>query len=294
MLDKKTARNVRQMFFEEFAECHCEWLRKLVAKYKERGEYPIFPTQVMEYYQNPSDKVLAVLSTLCMCWDNDKILEQIASMRKLIGRNPTQWWRDREFVTISVGREQNKTIDGYISGHYWKIAKVYDILYDLCRDGHELKNPHDVLGSASAFNSFCDKVGQVCMVSDIEYKRDVISLVTRTSDGMGRNLWPTRPDKVKCPQSNEIKNYLYIWFPYWRTRMWTWEEAVSLFRLENNYDFFYAFYAHQELGMTNPTACREYLQLYRLRWDKNMTYPRYDWVGDRGRMPKIEFNDLND
>ena len=285
MLDKKTARHVRQMFFEGFAEYHCEWLRELVRKYKERGEYPIFPTQIIEYYPDSEDKVLAVLSTLCMKWDNDNVLEQIASMRKLIGKTPTQWWKDREFVTISVGREQNKTIEGHSNGRYWKIAKMYDILYDLCGE----RKLSDVLKSVSAFDSFCKKVADVCEIPDMDYKRDVISLVMRTPDGIGRDLWPTKPEKVRCPQSNEIKRYMYIWFPYWRTKMWTWEEAVSLFHLENNYDFFYAWIAHGELSRMNHAACSRYATLYRQWWERRSLYPRYKWLGSIGIAPEIKF-----
>lgn len=292
MLERKTARNVRQMFFEEFSFYHCKWLRELVAKYKERGVFPILPTQIMEYYQEPLDKDIAVLSALCMCWDNGKELEQIASMRKLIGKNPAQWWKDREFVTISVGREQNRKLEGHNNGQYWKIAKMYDILYDLCKDGLVIRRPSDVFRKLSSFDSFCKKVSDVCMIPDMDYKRDVISLVMRTDDGMGRGLW--YGNRVRCPMSAELKRYMTVWFPYWRTKMWTWDEAVSLFRLEKNYDFFYAYLAHQELGRENPQACSQYLTRYKSRWETKMVFPKKDWVGDRGRMPKIEFNDLND
>jgi hypothetical protein len=87
----------------------------------------------------------------------------------------------------------------------------------------------------------------------MEYKRGVVEVILRSSDGLGRNLWPTAPRKIKCPRSDALSVYMRTWFPYWRSRMWTWDEAIGLFGLEHDYDFFYAFLAHKELEKRNPT-----------------------------------------
>lgn len=287
-MDVKTAKAVRERFFDEFAAFHKRWLRELVAKYKERGEFPIYPTQIIEYYPDNADKEIAVFATLCMSWKNGKELEQISDMRKIMGEHPAQWFRERGFVVLSIGREQNNKIEGYAGGKYWKVAKVFDLLYD-----ELLTRGRDMLPSeafkANKFTEFCKKVGDVCELTDIDYKRSIVELVMRTKDGIGRGLWPYRSTQ-KCPNTKDIRKYLKLWFPYFNNRFWTFDEAVRLFQLEHDYDFFYAWLAHEELARINPKACRQYLQRYKSRWELGWTFRGSDWtVKDRGMIPDIIF-----
>ena len=279
---------VRERFFNEFAESHREWLNELVTKYKARDVYPVFPTQIVEYYKSREDKEIAVFASLCMNWQNGKELEQIASMRKLMGESPSQWFFDRHFVAISVAREQNNYIDGYMNAKYWKIAKVFDRLYDVCKDRNKLMLPSDAFKKKS-FKDFCMETSDICELPGMEYKSSITELVLRTSDGIGRGLWPTTPYKVKCPCFDKIKRYLVEWFPFYRTGLWSWDDAVSLMGLRPKYDFFYAYLAHQELAITDPVGCRKYTTRYQSRWEKCATYPRRYWLGAWGIAPKIVF-----
>ena len=286
--ERKIKKAVRERFFDEFSESHREWLRELVVKYKKRGIFPVFPTQIIEYYNSDEDKEFAVFSALCMNWNNGNELEQIADMRRIIGDHPTKWFVNREFVTISIGREQKHYIDGNRGGNYWKIAKVYDLLYQACQDNGMLRYPSDVFRTAS-FKDFCDQVSQICQIPDMDHKRSIIELVLRTSDGIGRNLWPTAPRKVKCPVSVELSGYLRKWFPDWWCGLWSWDEAVHLFKLKHDYDFFYACLAYKELCETDPIGCRKYATRYQYRWNNQLLYPRRYWLGAFRIAPKIEF-----
>ena len=287
-VDKPTAKKVRQDFFLEFSESHCEWLRELVMKYKERGEYPVLPIQIIDYYTEKSDKEIAIFSAFCMNWDNGNELEQISALRRIMGAHPAKWFANREYASLSIGREMNKSIDGYSEGKYWKIAKVFDILYECCFDGHGVRFPSDVFKKVS-FDTFCRDIASVCGITNIDYKRGVVEIVLRTPDGMGRNLWPTAPSKLRCPRFDAIVAYLKTWFPLWTNRLWTWDEAVSLFRLDHDYDFYYAFLAHKELERTNTTACKKYLQRYKSRWEGKYLFSRKYWLGCQRIAPVIEF-----
>ena len=289
--NRQIVKAVKERFFDEFAQYHCEWLRRLVAAYKEHGVFPVFPTQIIEYYPDKGDKEIAIFSTLCMNWRNGKELEQIASMRKLMGDHPAQWFANREFVMLSIGRMQDYAIDGYQNGRYWKIAKVFSMLYDFLHDGRGPRYPSDVF-TQKKFADFCQNVSEICEISDIEYKRDVIELVLMTSDGLGRKLWTTMPSKVKCPVCDEIKRYLTQWFPFYRSGLWTWDEAVRLFQLEHDYDFFYAWLAHTELARLYPKACMKYAGRYQSRIDSHRTFRGNDWRKDRGMQPDINFNTI--
>lgn len=288
VIDRNSAAKVMEDFFLEFSQFHSEWLRELVRKYKERGMYPVFPTQIGDYYTDTDDKVVAILSSLCMCWGNGKELEQIAHMRRLMGKQPFEFLRNREFATLSVGREQDKHLDGYMNARYWKIARMFDLLYDACWDRGVIKSPA-VVFKRRKLDDFVSKVTDVFGVSGMAYKKGVIDIVLRTSDGIGRGLLAVTPNTVRCPYSSELMNYLKAWFPDWGRKLWTWDEAVRLFRLEYDYDFFYAFLAHQELASVNPKACSKYLARYRSRWEYGSTFPKKDWVGERGKIPEIKF-----
>jgi len=280
----------KERFFLEFSKFHRLWLMELVRKYKENGVFPVYPTQIIEYYPKAEDKEIVIFSAFCMCWNNGKELEQITSMRKLIGKHPAEWFANREFVTLSFGREQKKRIDGYMWGYYWKIAKVFDLLYDECYDGRGVRLPSEVFRKAS-FPKFCEKIASVCEISDIDSKRRFIEMILRTSDGLGRGLWKGVPSKVKCPFTEDMRRYLQAWFPDYKSELWTWDEAVHLFGLEHDYDFFYAYNAHKELERINPKECKQYITRYRSRWDSGLTFTKgCDWKSkERGRQPDINF-----
>ena len=279
---------VRERFFDEFAASHRKWLRELVSKYKASGIIPVLPTQIIEYYADPKDKEIAIFTALAMNWYNGRELEQIKAIRKLIGEHPWQWFADREFILISVGREQDHHVDGYREGRYWKIAKIFDLLWDECFDGFDVRLPSQVLRGRT-FYAFIEHVKSVCQITKMEYKRDVMRIVLFTTDGIGRALWGNHPNWVHCPESSEIKQYLAVWFPFWRTGLWTWQEAVRLFRLDHDYDFYYAWLAHSELESLDPKACKHYATCWQYRWDKFITYPGRKWLGTERRAPIINF-----
>ena len=286
-VDKAQVKAIMQDFYTDFAKYHFLWLRQLVAAYKERGEYPVYPTQIIEYYPDDADKQFAIFATLCMSWDNGRELEQIADMRRILGPHPAEWVANREFVVLSIGREQDNMLDGYRNAQYWKISKVYDILYELCHDGQCLRLPSDVFKKKS-FSDYCQQVASVCELKDVAYKQSVIELVLRTTDGIGRGLWPMTK-KLQCPNPKGIKKYLKTWFPDWTPGQWSFEEAISLFGLEHNYDFFYAYLAHTELARLHPLECKKYLSRYHSRWNLHILFKERDWKYGRGAQPEIIF-----
>lgn len=282
--DKAVVKAVRERFFLDFSECHCAWLRELVAKYKEYGVFPVYPTQIADYYTDKEDMIIALLSAFLMKWENGNEIEQIASMRKILGDHPYEWFKNREFIVLSVGREQNKKIEGYNHAIYWKIAKLYDVLYDTCQVISDNMKPSEALKGKN-LRIFLDTVEKRCELSDTRFKREVIELVLKTSDGLGRGLLRSSPQKVKSPYTTKMRRYIGAWFPNYLSGLWTFDEAVRLFRLENDYDFFYAYLAHTELMRLNPVGCRKYLTRYQSRWELGRTFPPSGWK----LKPEIKF-----
>lgn len=289
-VEKKRAseKAFRERFFLEFSQYHCEWLRDLVRQYKEYGVYPVYPTNIAEYYTDKEDKEIALFSALCMSWKNGNELEQIASMRGLMGSHPAEWFRNREFVTISIGREQDRFIEGYRNGRFWKIAKAFDLLYVICkRDGNVLMPGEAMKGKD--FDKYCEMIADVCDIKDIETKKGIVEHVFKASDGIGRGLWASTRKVECCPFTSKTKAFLKMWFPDWTKNLWPWDEAVRLFRLEHDYDMFYAALAYEEQARIYPDAYRKYATRYQTIWNNQAVHPRHYWLGNYGIVPPINF-----
>ena len=282
------SKGVKERFFLDFSVSHREWLRELVQKYKEHGVFPVFPTQIIEYYPDNKDKEIAIFSTFCMSWRNGNEIQQIAAMRKIMGDSPYEWFMNREFSLLSVGREQMNKLDGCNVAEYWKIAKVFDILYDFCYDGRKVMLPSEAF-KANTMAKYVNEIVAFCEIKDSVYKQGVVELVLRTTDCIGSGLWYNSKAKVKCPVSDFLKKYMKEWFPDWNERMWTWDEAVGLYGLETSYDFFYAYFAHQELANLDTIGCRRYATRYHYRWKNALVYARRYWLGAFRIAPIIKF-----
>ena len=293
MIDKKRVKAVRERFFLEFAHYHLKWLHELTAAYKERGIFPVFPTQIIEYYPDRRDKEVAAFTALVMEWYNGGELAQIRSLRELMGEHPYEWLTSREFVTLSTGSVMQRSIDGAHFIKWWMVARVFDMLYDRCNKDGEILLPSKVF-RGSMFADFCRDVGEaVGNKKKMDYMRGVTELVLRTSDGLGRGLWGNSPHGVKCPVNGDVKAFMLKWFPDFKIKLWTWDEAVRLFGFEKDTDFFYAYLAYKELCQVQPTACSKYLARYTGRWESGRTYKACDWtVKVRGIFPEIKFEEL--
>ena len=280
--------------FLEFAEWHCAWLRKLVAKYKERGIYPIFPTQIAEYYQSREDKEIAVMSSLMMDWFRDTELAQITDMRNVMGDSPWRWFCDREFVNLSAFRTSNKLLDGSLYCMYWKLAKFYDMLYDFCYDGYRFILPSEAFRK----HSLGDFMDEVCRLFYFKYGRSfavsIFELYVKSSDGIGCGLWRRgRMSDPSCPKFRGLDKYVKTWFPDYSPTLWSWDEVTALFRLERRYDLCYAYLAYSDLEKVDALACRQYWTRYQSRWESGIMFLKKDWVGERGRQPVIRFADFD-
>lgn len=281
-------KSVRERFYLEFSAYHCEWMRTLVRQYKERGIFPIFPTQIIEYYPDKADKDIAVFAALCMTWNNETEIQQIATMRKILGTHPFEWFRNREFVTLSTESIRKTAIEGFSVDAGWKIARCYDMLYTLCKRDGQIVLPSKVFLRGN-FDTFCESVAQACNIKEISFKGSVAELVLRTSDGIGRSVWGNISRGVKSPFKRAIEIFVAQWFPYWNPNVWSLREVAALMRMEHNYDIFYAWLAYNDLLEANYDACKHYEKKYQTWFENADLRPRYAWCGSRGVLPEIKF-----
>ena len=260
-------------------------MRGLVAEYKQRGLFPVFPTQIIEYYPDAADKEVAIFSALCMDWKNGMELEQIADMRNLMGPHPAEWFWNREYASISIARLQNNRLNGSKEAKYWKIARTFDILHLMCEDYNGLISLRAAFRKTS-MDKYCQRVAQECGFRFIPYKQRVIELVLRTTDGIGRGLWKAKPEKIQCPRNKDINAFVQLWFPYFRRDRYDFDEAIKFLGFDYDYDVFYAFLAWTELQRLHPKECLHYQRRFTFMIENKQLMQRKFWFGKNGCIPK--------
>lgn len=291
LLDVKIA--VVSRFFREFFKTPHDWVVELVAQYKQYGNLPLFPTAIADYYDDPRDKEVALVATLCMDWDKDTIYTQMQHLRRLMGEHPWEWFANREFISLSVGNMQQNSLDGTRTCKFWKIAKTMQCLYEelkITLGGFRRMEEVFPEGRTNAYGShfdfFAEKVGKACKMKNMSYKASVIELVLRTSDGIGCGLWTGYPYLQKCPVSVDLCVFLQQWIPDYNYRTWDYDKTLRLLGLEYDYDFFYFWMAWEELSRRNPAGCSRFLTIFYSRYTKRMFMKPYTW---RNIFPEIDF-----
>lgn len=278
-------------FFKNYGKHHIAWMNALVQKYKERGEYPFFPTIIADYYTNRRDKEVALLMTACIKWDSKTVFKQVRSMRSILGDSPYLWLRNQEYKVLGLPRNQEIKVEGYRRGHFWKVSQFAQRLYDIC-DSQEGFLPFEQVFNEINLPTFIDNLCSEFDFGEIGYRGRMIDMALRINNGIGKGLWSIPNGyKVFCPITPEMSKFAQIWLPEFKKQKSnrfsiTYDEAVSMYGFYEDTDFLYAYLGWNELCKTNPTACGLYTAKYPA-WYKigAVKYP-CEW---REIQPNIEF-----
>ena len=264
-------------YFLRYSQAVRPWLKELAERYKARGEFPMIPMVVLpSYYDSIQDKEIALFAGLLI--KEDAEFEQIREFRELLGEKPWEWFRNREFVRLGIGRVQDKRTGGVLN---WKIAKLMDRLWE-----HIRNSPEDILlygikpkfkylaietlveraskGSHFSYFDVLTVLCEDCGVGEYFYKLRLLLLIAGTSDGFGLGLWEKPQERLLCPLTHDLRTFLSTWFPDYK-RCGGSDDAIRLFGFERDCDFFYAYLAYRELQKRNPKVCSEFATTY-LRW----------------------------
>lgn len=290
--EREAVRNNQAIFLRKYGRFHIPWMKQLTAAYMERGQFPMLPTFIANYYTEAHDREIALLSAIFLDWKGD-VMTQIKALMDIMGDHPYEWFTSRGFVHLSVGRNQNKRVEGRGNGQYWKLARFYSMLYDHCR-GRSLRASFPA-GADSSYKTrlvrFGEEVNERLGFFTCGDNADVVELALRASDGISFGLWPTDPSKIHCPYSAALKRFLKMWFPDYRPSLWGYSESVRLFGLERDYDFFYFYLAWEELKKANRDGCVRYSTRYISRYKGGYLMGPVFWTGKRGLIPEIKFLD---
>ena len=247
-------------FWLIFSRYFRPWIHELTRIYKERGWFePMAAWLLPSKYTEPNDIEIAAFAAL-LIKDDDRMNESVSEFRIMFGRSPYEWFKNREFVSLSIGKRQEERTGGVLNR---KIAELFSQIYDRWDDRMDSMPSilHKMFGE------------ERCL-----YKLDMLRLVLGTSDGFGLGVWTIMPQDIKTPLSDETRGFLRTFFPDY-TILKDVYAAIHLFGFENDYDFFYAFLAYKELCRRDPEGCSFLATIYTKRYRENNTSRKTRWVG---------------
>lgn len=263
-------------YFKHHAKRHIEWLKELVRAYKAKNSFPLLPSLLAEYYTNSRDIETALLMTICIKWDSDSVYRQVQELKKILGDTPYLWLRNGEYKTLGLPRNQHKKVEGSRAAKFWKVSQIAESICHMCEGEDGFLTFEDAFTKANNLPTVADNLCVEYSLGEKLYKGRLLDLVFRTTDGVGRGMWSV-PDgyKLLCPYSKDIGQFLKTWFPFYYTKdnLFPFDEAVSLFGFDRDYDFFYAYLGWKELCKRNPEGCAFYVRKYS-SWYKNGSEPR--------------------
>lgn len=283
-------------YFLNTSRWHREWLKELAERYKERGEFPVMAlTLLPSYYDSIQDKEVAAFAALLFN-DGENTLERVSSFRKMFGKSPWEWFEQRMFVSLSFGRNRNKQTGGIQN---WKIANLFGRLWNECHvmtyemPSEQIKQTFvrplgvqvDLIAKAQRCSYFdvLTYMLEDCCVGNYFYKLRLLLQILACSDGFSFGLWTVGPSELKCPLTHDLRAFLQTWFPDYRT-FGSIDDAIRLFGLERDCDFFYAYLGYKELQKRNPKRCSECATKYLSWYEGGYRKKPYQW---REILPEI-------
>lgn len=290
-------------YFVNFTRHHRPWLHELAQKYKERGEFPLMAMVLLpSYYTDTRDKEIAVFAGLLISdveTNGRTTFDKVSAFRKMLGESPWEWFVQRKFVSLSIGKNLHKRT-GCVEN--WKIAKLFDFLWQECHVttaktplGNEvtfirpLGIQVDMIAKAQRCSYFdvLTYLLENCSVGNYFYKLRLLQIVLCSGDGFGLSLWQNHnaQDTLRCPLTTEIRQFVETWFPNYR-RYGSVDDAIRLFGFEVEADFFYAWLGYKELQKRNPKGCSLYATRYQSWYECGFKAKPNRW---RDIMPNIPF-----
>lgn len=278
-------------YFLQFSQFHRPWLKEVAEKYKENGVFPMFPIVILpSYYANRLDKEVAAFASLLLRDNCD--IENIQAFREMMGESPHEWFKNREFIKLSISKASYRNTGGALN---WKIAKVMDRLWGVVFPSKEttcvdesICNTIDRMASRQWCSRFdvLTYLMEDCGVGNFFYKLRLLLMTMCTDDGFGLSLWEhDMRYEIRCPIASEMRQFFDTWFPDWK-RIGNMDNAIRLFGFDKEYDFFYAWLGYKELQKRNLKGCGYYATRYQTWYELGTNKPKNKWIK---MQPEISF-----
>lgn len=281
------------LFYREFSVVHREWLSALTKAYKERGMFDVSPLMLSSYYKSYEDKQIATLVGGLLLPDNDRVMEQVYGMRKLLGDNPYKnLYENRAFVRLSNGSNQLRNIAYGGSLPYYKLSHLLGVLWEIEHTTN--KTLYDTFmvniqeRGYTPYYALFDLFEELSMPHP-EYRINLTLMGLCEQGSLGCGLWEIRGinEKLACPNSGELRNFLRLWMPNWN-RIYSIREMSEILGFEKETDLYYCMLAYKTLSQYRKKEIGRYLTAYNRLYAKGESGYQINRML-KGKLPKLKF-----
>jgi hypothetical protein len=281
------------LFYREFSVVHREWLSALTKAYKERGMFDVSPLMLSSYYKSYEDKQIATLVGGLLLPDNDRVMEQVYGMRKLLGDNPYKnLYENRAFVRLSNGSNQLRNIAYGGSLPYYKLSHLLGVLWEIEHTTN--KTLYDTFmvniqeRGYTPYYALFDLFEELSMPHP-EYRINLTLMGLCEQGSLGCGLWEIRGinEKLACPNSGELRNFLRLWMPNWN-RIYSIREMSEILGFEKETDLYYCMLAYKTLSQYRKKEIGRYLTAYNRLYAKGESGYQINRAL-KEKLPKIKF-----
>jgi len=284
-------RKTMRAFFAQFARKHIPFLHEVARQCKESGDFGIHSFLLPDYYKEPKDKELALFACLLIN-PKKEVRVQTKLLKKKFGESVFEWYEKRKFVSMGMGRNQNKRLGGKIP--YWQIAELFNRIWEIehpC-DGVYTDMESEVLtlmrvNKWTAEESLRYLFDGLSKPNDYDYRLRMLLVCLFRKDGFGYGLWGNGNEDISCPWTPRLTSFLKEWMPDYR-KYGDKDECVSFFQFDDNIDFIYAMLGYNKIRKKYPTECSHYATVYRKRYLEGSTNEPYKF---HALIPPIDFGD---
>lgn len=281
------------LFYREFSVVHREWLSALTKAYKERGIFDVSPLMLSSYYKLYEDKQIAILAGGLLLPDNNRVMEQVYGMRKLLGDNPYKnLYENRAFIRLSNGSNQLRNIAYGGSLPYYKLSHLLSVLWEIEHTTN--KTLYDTFmvniqeRGYTPYYALFDLFEELSMPHP-EYRINLTLMGLCEQGSLGCGLWEIRGinEKLACPNSGELRNFLRLWMPNWN-RIYSIREMSEILGFEKETDLYYCMLAYKTLSQYRKKEIGRYLTAYNRLYAKGESGYQINRAL-KEKLPKIKF-----
>lgn len=253
-------RNKIQYFHWIADKYHLPWIREMVKRYKELGEYPLIPCRelAMRYTDN-RDKEIAAFMGFAVRYNGDYSV--INEAVEELGERPWEWFVNRGFVRLSVGDMQDGKTCGQIN---WKIAQMFHNLHKVYVHSECATLGEAVLltckQTLTPLDQYLEKLFDDCKFNHKDDELHTLILILSPADGIGQSIWAVSPPDIRCPLTRAVRAFLGYWWPRWQLDV-TIIDCPDCFGLSDG-DLYVASIAYARLRDRYPAACARYERRY--------------------------------
>lgn len=267
----------RRLFSETFP---IWWLKKLAGEYKEHCALPL---SLCDYYDKKEDiEVAAVVECLLRepLDDSPKRNDDIIELRNIIGKNPSEMVRTRNFLHILPSDE--KDIELGSSGIL--LTDIFNTLDWIWEIRVKIGATIEDAITKKSYPSLSERIERNIPMASTH----LLLMRMCLDDGIGKGIWHSvSPEDIPCPQDKSLIRLVRKLYSVGRMREEDLDEVVSFLGFDIPCEFVYAYWGYRKLGDAMDAFERIFPNLINGKMSFRSWKDNYHKGADL--LPKIEF-----